>query len=122
LPLNAKDFALKAVRLLKEKKAIDIRLLDIGQISILADYFILCTGASSTQTQALCDYLMDELPQNDYELLRVEGYKEAAWILLDFGVLIIHIFLPDERNFYNLERLWGGAEGIDVADVSSISS
>ncbi len=115
MALNAKEFALKAVRLLNEKKAMDIILLELVNVSLIADYFIICNGTSTIQTRAFCDHLLENLPgEEDYSLLRVEGYKDAGWILMDYGVLVIHIFIAEERSFYNLERLWGKAAVIDL--------
>lgn len=114
MSLNTKEFALKAVRLLNEKKAVDVILLEIGSISLIADYFLICHGNSQIQTKALCDHLLENLPDEECRLLRIEGYRDASWILMDFGVLVIHIFIPEERSFYNLERLWGGARVIDL--------
>lgn len=114
MALSSREFALKAVRLLNEKKAMDISLLEIGKVSLIADYFIICSGASKIQTKALCDYLLEKLPEDDHPLLRLEGYQDGMWILLDFGDVVIHIFLPEMRSFYNLERLWGKAEGVDL--------
>lgn len=118
MALNTKEFALKAVRLLNEKKAADIVLLDIGNVSLIADYFLICHGTSKIQTKALCDYLLENLPGEEYRLLRIEGYGDAGWILLDFGVLVIHIFVAEERSFYNLERLWGKAKAINLKHLS----
>jgi ribosome-associated protein len=114
LSFKTKEFALKAVRLLNEKKATDITILEIGTVSLIADYFLICSGSSVIHTKALCDHLLENLPGDEYSLLRVEGYQEGRWILLDFGVLVIHIFVPEERTFYNLERLWGNAGVIDA--------
>jgi ribosome-associated protein len=86
----------------------------MGNLTLVADYFLICSGSSRIQTQALCVHLKDNLLDGGYPLLRQEGYQEGKWILLDYGALIIHIFLPEERSFYNLERLWGGAKGIDL--------
>jgi ribosome-associated protein len=119
--LETKEFALKAVRLLNEKKAMEIILLEIGKVSLIADYFLICSGSSKIQTKALCDHLLENLPGEGYRLLRVEGYQEGRWILLDFGALVIHIFVPEERTFYNLERLWGSARVIDVEYLSTSS-
>jgi len=121
LSLTTKEFAFQAVRLLSEKKAVDIVLLEIGKVSLIADYFLICSGASVIQTKALCDHLLENLSAEEYRLLRVEGYQEGRWILLDFGVLVIHIFIPEERAFYNLERLWGSARVIDVEYLSTSS-
>ena len=113
MPLDEREFALKAVGLLKDKKAQDITLLEIGKLSTIADYFLICSGTSKIQTRALCDSLQENLPDEHYKLLRKEGYDEATWILLDFGTLVIHIFIPDTRSFYNLERLWGKTGGVE---------
>ncbi len=107
--LSSREFALQAVRLLNEKKASAISLLDVSNISLIADYFIICEGASKNQCRAICDHLLENLPEEGHTLLHKEGYQEARWILLDYGDLVIHIFQPEERAFYNLERLWGKA-------------
>lgn len=119
--LSTKEFALEAVRLLTEKKAREIVLLEIGKLTLIADYFLICSGTSRIQTQALCDHLKENLTNEGHSLLRLEGYQEGSWILLDFGELVIHIFLPEERSFYNLERLWGGAEAIDLEHLAPLS-
>lgn len=119
--LSTKEFALEAVRLLREKKAREIVLLEMCHITLIADYFLICSGTSRIQTRALCDYLKESLPDERHPLLRLEGYQDGGWILLDFGELIIHIFLPEERAFYNLERLWGGAGEVDLGCLTSFS-
>ncbi|HHT47244.1 MAG TPA: ribosome silencing factor [Firmicutes bacterium] len=121
MALNTKEFALKAVRLLNEKKAVDIILLELGKLSLIADYFLICNGTSKIQTKAICDHLLENLPEEEYALLRVEGYNDASWILLDFGALIVHIFNAEERSFYNLERLWGKAKIIDLKYLTPLS-
>ncbi|MGI5876010.1 MAG: ribosome silencing factor [Dethiobacteria bacterium] len=115
MTFDPKEFAFAAVRLLNEKKASDIILLEISNVSLIADYFLICTGTSAIQSKALCDYLLEKLPGEKTPLLRLEGYQDAGWILLDFGFLVIHIFLPEERSFYNLERLWRGARVVDLS-------
>ncbi len=114
MTLSSREFALKAVHLLHEKKASEISLLEVSKISLIADYFIICEGASKIQTRAICDHLLDHLSDEGHSLLRLEGYQEARWILLDYGDLIIHIFQPEDRQFYNLERLWGKAELVSL--------
>lgn len=113
MPLAVKELVLKAIRLLQEKKAQDILLLDIDKVSLIADYFLICSGTSQIHTKALCDHLLENIPVKEYRLGRVEGYREGRWILLDFSDLVVHIFLTEERIFYNLERLWGEAERVD---------
>ncbi len=104
-----REFAFKAAEYVDSKKGLDIKILEVGELTLLADYFLICSGSSSMHIQSICDYLQDELEEEEFPLLRVEGYNEGRWILLDYGTLIVHIFLSDERVFYNLERLWGKA-------------
>jgi ribosome-associated protein len=106
----------KAVEILKDKKAKDIRLLDIHEISTLSDYFIVVTGTSSTQIQALSDALEEKMEQAGYKIHHKEGFRNGRWILVDFGNIIIHIFHDEERQFYNIERLWVDAKSIDVEE------
>jgi len=108
------EMANKAVELLKNKKAKDIKLLDINEISTIADYFIIATGHSTTQLQAMSDELEEKMDLAGYEMHHKEGFRNGRWILLDFGNIIIHLFHDEERKFYNLERLWGDAKSILV--------
>ncbi|MEW5919990.1 MAG: ribosome silencing factor [Bacillota bacterium] len=121
MPLDAREFALKAAGLLQDKKAQAISLLEIGKLSLIADYFLICSGSNKIQTRSICDHLRESLPDDQYPLLRVEGYEVADWILLDFGALIVHIFQPETRSFYNLERLWGNAGGVDQACLTTLN-
>jgi ribosome-associated protein len=105
-----------AVRAAEDRKAIDLRVLDIREISIIADYFIICTGRSTPQVQAIADNIREELEKEGKIAAHVEGYREGTWVLLDFGDVIIHIFQDAERQFYNLERLWGDAPVLEVRD------
>jgi len=114
LDLSTKEFALEAASLLNEKKALDIILLEMGQITLIADYFLICSGMSKVQTRALSDYLEESLSAQGRPPLRLEGYQEGNWILHDYGELVVHIFFTEERSFYKLERLWGKAETIDL--------
>jgi ribosome-associated protein len=117
LSLAVKELALKAIRLLQEKKAQDILLLEINKVSLIADYFLICSGTSQIHTKALCDHLLENIPGKERDLWHLEGYREGRWILLDFGGLVVHIFLLEERLFYNLERLWGEAEIVDLKSL-----
>lgn len=103
---TAKELALKAVRLAEEKKAEDVVVCDIRKVSLIADFFIICSGVTAIQVKAIADYLVEKLDEEKYVLLRQEGYQEGVWVLLDFGEVVIHIFQPEIRTFYNLERLW----------------
>jgi ribosome-associated protein len=92
-----------------DKKAIDIVTLNIGKVSLVADYFLIATGASKAQVHAIADNIMEKLKEEDYPLLHREGYSEGLWVLLDYSFVVVHIFQPEQREFYNLERLWSHA-------------
>lgn len=94
----------------QDRKAKDVVALDMRQISLVADYFVLASGATTTQTQAIARHVMEKMAAAGYQLLRCEGYRPALWILLDYGAVVVHIFREEERRFYDLERLWGDAE------------
>lgn len=96
-----------------EKKAKEVRILDIRSISSVTDYFVICSGSSNTQVRAIADSVEDALQQQGLSLHHTEGYQNGKWILLDFGDLVIHVMQQDERSFYNLERLWGDAIEVD---------
>lgn len=92
-----------------EKKAVDIITLEIGKVSLVADYFIIASGGSKAQVLAIADNIQEKAKEEGYQLLHREGYAEALWVLLDYGSVVVHIFQPEERHFYNLERLWSHA-------------
>ncbi len=110
------EIANKAVELLKDKKAKDIRLLDIHEISTLSDHFIIATGTSTTQVQAMADELEEKMQLAGYKLYHKEGFRGGRWILMDFSYVVIHLFHTEEREFYNLERIWVDAKDIPVAN------
>jgi ribosome-associated protein len=92
-----------------DKKARDIVILNLTGISTVADKFIICSAASSTQVKAIADHIEDQLIEQGVKPLRKEGAREGRWILLDYGDVVAHVFVEEERVFYNLERLWGDA-------------
>lgn len=98
----------------EDKKAADIVIIEVGKVSLIADYFIIAEGASKIQVQAIAATIMEKTRAADFPLLHKEGYDEALWILLDYGAVIVHLFQPEQRRFYNLERLWGHAPVIDA--------
>ena len=111
---ESRDLALLALNLAEEKKLRDLVLLEVGKVSIIADYFLIATGNTAIQLHAACDHILDGLKEAGYLPLRIEGYREGWWILIDFGSLVIHLFQPEARDFYNLERLWAKAPLITV--------
>ncbi|MBS3943207.1 MAG: ribosome silencing factor [Dethiobacter sp.] len=98
-----------AARLAADKKAIDPVLLEVGKVSVVADYFLIATGNSAAQVHTICDHLLDNMKEAGFSLLRIEGYREGWWVVLDYSALIIHLFQPEAREFYDLERLWSKA-------------
>lgn len=92
-----------------DKKARDIVIMDMKDISLVTDYFIVCSANSSTQVKAIADNIEDELGRENIFFTHKEGYREGRWILLDYNDCVVHIFVEEERQFYNIERLWADA-------------
>jgi ribosome-associated protein len=104
-----------------EKKAADITIFKTTNVSYLTDYLIIMTGFSKTQIRAISEAIQEKVAQNiERNPLRVAGKGEASWILQDYGDIIVHIFLPEEREFYNLEAFWGYAERIAFSPIQSV--
>lgn len=112
--MTSKELAGKIVKILDSKKALDIRVIGISDLTIIADYFVLATGTSNTQVKALADEVEYQLKQQDIMPNRIEGYNSSSWILVDYGNVVVHIFQKDTRDFYSLERLWADGEQIDI--------
>lgn len=102
----------KVVDFVEDKKGGNITILDLKGISIIADFFVIVTGNTKTQTKAITDHLAEKLPQLGIPILRIEGLPEAQWVLIDCGDLVIHVMTPETRDFYSLERLWGDAQEV----------
>lgn len=103
---NSKKMVKLAYEALDEKKGEDIQIIEIKDISIIADYFIIANGSNSSQVNALVDSVNEKLGRNGYEPKRIEGVRSASWILMDYGDVIVHVFSKEDRLFYNLERIW----------------
>jgi ribosome-associated protein len=103
-----------AVRAADQKKAQEILVLRLSAITEFTDYFIICSGASTRQTQAIADAVIEDLKKSQTRPLHTEGYNNAEWILIDYGAFVIHIFTEESRKFYDLERLWRDAERVEV--------
>ena len=100
--------ALAICEFLYDKKAIDILALHIGDKTIIADWFVVASGNSVTHVRALCDALEEQAENLGLTIRRKEGYEDARWIVLDFGFALVHLVHPEERSYYNIERLWEG--------------
>lgn len=111
---KTKEFAVLAVEALEDKKGEDISIIDISEVSVIADYFIIAGGNNKSQIQALSDAVDEKLGRAGLPLKQIEGYNNANWILLDFGDIIVHIFDKENRLFYDLERIWRDGKRIEV--------
>ena len=112
-----KQMALRAAKALDGRKGLDIRLLEVTDVTSIADYFLICTGTSNTHVRTLCDYTEYTMEQLGEPMLGREGHRGNSWELLDFGTLVVHVFTEEAREFYGLERLWADAEQIDLKDI-----
>jgi len=108
--MDVKQTAIRMANVLADKKAINPVLLDISPISVIADYFLIASGNNVIHVKALCDELEQQMAQSGLHIKRQDGYVAGRWVVLDYGDIIVHIFHPEEREFYNLERLWGDAQ------------
>lgn len=113
----SKEMTKLAIRALEDKKAEDIRIIDISKVSVLADYFIIASGSNRSQVQALSDNVEEILAKEGHFVKQVEGYDSANWILLDFGDVIVHVFDNENRLFYDLERIWRDGKIVEKDDL-----
>jgi ribosome-associated protein len=104
----------RAVHAAEDKKALDLVVLDLRKASGFTDYFVICSGANARQVRAIADAVTEGLAADGVKPAHVEGYDRSEWILLDYFDFIVHVFAPETRMFYGLERLWGSAERVDV--------
>ena len=112
-----KEVAAIAAKALDDRKGVDIALLEIAEVTTLADHFLICTGTSNTHVKALCDSVEEALDNAGEPALRREGHRGGTWVLLDYGCLVVHVFTEETRQFYDLERLWGDAKKVDLETV-----
>ena len=115
--LPSRELAEIAVKALDSKKGKEIRLIRIDKITTLAEYFVICTGTSNTQINALCDAVEKDLTEKGEEPLHREGYRGGTWVLLDYGCVVVHIFNDEARKFYSLEHLWADGEEVDLSAI-----
>ena len=113
----SRKMAAIACSALEDKKAEDIRVIDIEHVSVIADYFIIASGTNRNQVQALAENVEEKLYKAGFEKKQSEGYTSGNWILLDYGDIVVHIFDRENRLFYDLERIWRDGNQIDVSDL-----
>lgn len=114
---KSKEMAKLAVHALSEKMGEDIRIIDITDVSVIADYFIIANGSNRNQVQAMTDEVEKTLGLAGYEWRHIEGYQTANWILMDYRDIIVHIFCKEDRLFYDLERIWRDGKSMSPEEL-----
>ena len=112
--MTPKETALLLAKALDSRKGLDIKVLETGHLTTLADYFVLCSATSSTQIRALAEALKEQAGEDPHH---VEGHRGGTWVLLDFSAVVVHIFNEEAREFYDLERLWSDATPVDLTGI-----
>lgn len=112
--MSQKDMLKKIVKTLDSKKAEDVEVIGIKDLTIIADYFVIATGTNTTHTKTLADEVEFQLKEAGISPTRTEGYNGSSWILLDYSDIVVHIFYKETRDYYSLERLWSDGEKIDT--------
>ncbi len=113
----SREMAKAACNALSEKKAEDIRIIDISEISPLADYFIIANGSNENQLQAMVDAVDEELNKLGHTAKQIEGNRNSTWILMDYADIIVHVFSKEDRLFYNLERIWTDGKRMELDEL-----
>ena len=115
--MEAKELAKKIFDALEDKKGEDIKIINISEVTVLADYFIIASGTNRNQVQAMADNVEEVLAKEGAEPKQIEGYQSGNWILLDYQDVIVHIFDQENRLFYDLERIWRDGKNISLEDL-----
>ena len=118
--MTSKEWALLAIEAASDKKAEDIVALDVSELLVVTEYFVIATGRTNIQVRAIADEVEEQLRvKGGIKPIGREGESEAKWVLLDFGDLVIHVFQPQEREFYRLEKLWSDAPRLEAPGVTA---
>ena len=112
--MTPKEMAILAAKALSDKKGGGIKVMEVTELTTLADYFVICTGSSNTQINALCDAVEKTLEEAGETVRHREGHRGGIWVLLDYVCLVVHVFSQEAREFYSLERLWQDGHELDV--------
>ncbi len=120
--MTPKEMAILAAQALDSKKGEELKVLEVTELTTLADYFVLCTGGSSTQISALCDAVEEKLEQAGERPLRREGHRGGTWVLLDYGCVVVHVFNGEARSFYSLDHLWSDGKPMDLAEILPVEA
>ena len=115
--MNSYEQSILTAKAISSKKGLDIKLIEIGDISSLADYMVIATGTSSTHVKAIADEVEYQLDNAGISVSHIEGYRSNSWILLDYVDVIVHIFSDEAREFYDLDRLWQDGKPVDLTNI-----
>ena len=115
---KSKEMVRLAIQALEDKKGNDIQIIDIHEVSVIADYFIIASGSNTNQVKTLADNVEETLGRAGYELRQSEGYGSASWILMDYNDIIVHVFSEEDRSFYNIERIWKDGIIVNSSDFN----
>jgi len=115
--MDSKEMAKLVCTALEEKKAEDIKVINIEEVSVLADFFIIASGTNRNQVQAMADNVEETLGKEGVNPKQIEGYQTANWVLLDYGDVIVHVFDEENRLFYDLERIWRDGKSVEVENL-----
>lgn len=113
----SRNMAKIACHALSEKKAEELRVIDISEISPLADYFVIATGSNANQIQAMVDAVEEEMGREGHAVKQIEGNRTSSWILMDYRDIIVHVFSKEDRLFYDLERIWTDGKKIAIEEL-----
>ena len=120
--MNSEELMRKIVSVLSKRKTDNIKVLNISGLTTIAYYFVICNGNSSTQIKSLADEVEEKLKEVDVTPYSKEGFSDASWVLLDYSLVVVHIFNPEQRDFYSIENLWSDAPDVDVSDIIEANS
>lgn len=115
--MNSKEIMELAVKCADNKKAHNIKVLDVKELTTITDYFIICHGGVGNQLRAICDEIEEKLAENGITPYGIEGYNTDEWILIDLSDVVINIFTENARDFYDIEQLWADAQSVDINDL-----
>lgn len=114
--MTSLETAKSIAKILDEKKATDIIVIETEELTVMSDYFVIASGTSNTHVRSLAEDVEDGMSKQGVEVDHIEG-RATGWILLDYGCVLVHVFQSESREYYNLERLWGDAARVDISDV-----
>ncbi|MDD2511027.1 MAG: ribosome silencing factor [Syntrophomonas sp.] len=112
--LNEEELAQAVAAACLDEKAVDVVILDVSELTIIADYFVIATARSRVQVQSIVELVQERLKEFDISPSRIEGLEQGSWAVMDYSSTILHVFRPEEREYYDLENLWGDAREVDV--------